>query len=121
MFSNVSAASVERKVQVTMAAGLWQGLRRWSASGRFEQVAGSRKLRNRSREHWKGEGILDAKVGGRLEPIYQESTWKDDEATIAGLVCKIEGMLRCSLTGKIVDGRSILRDGVPGECIAMVY
>ena len=41
MCSDVSAASVERKVQVTMAAGLLQGLQSWSASsssGKWQEV-----------------------------------------------------------------------------------
>ena len=51
----------------------------------------------------RSEGVLDAKVGGRVEAVYQEFTWKENEQTMTGLVLKLEGKLRCALVGKNGD------------------
>ena len=37
-------------------------------------------------------GTLDADVGGRIDPIYQETSRKENEETVTGLVFTLEGM-----------------------------
>ena len=47
------------------------------------------------------EGILDVKIGGWFEPVYQEPTWKENGQTMASLMSNLEGQFRCALTGKL--------------------
>ena len=51
----------------------------------------------------RSEGILDVKVGAKFAPVYQEPTWKENGEKMAGLVFKLEGHLRCALTGKFAS------------------
>ena len=53
-----------------------------------------------TREFERSEGVLDANIGGKFEPICQELTWKG-KGTMTRLVFKLVEKLRCALPGKM--------------------
>ena len=91
-----------------MAAGSWQ---RWqslgASSSSWDEIEWDKKCQevetgiNDFTRVERIEGFLNVKIGGKFEPIYQESTWKEHEERTTGLDFKLKGKLRCILTGKL--------------------
>ena len=66
--------NVERKEQDKLAAGSWQG---WQANEK--EKGRSEKVINNFTRVERNEGILDVLIWARVEPVYQEATWKEHE------------------------------------------
>ena len=81
-----------------MTAGSWQERSgcRTSDSSWFERVWNKQwdKMEEERSElvtMERSEGVIEAVVNGRATPVFQVSTWNEDEETMTGPVCSFGG------------------------------
>ena len=67
----------------------------------------------------RSERIVDVKIEGVVEQVYQESTCKENEGKMAVLVSKLEEKLRCVFTGKLTTNNLQEYAERGGESIVM--
>ena len=82
-------------------AGVPATVRGLKANG-TNKLSGSGKMKSTiSRKLKRSEGILDVKIQGLFDPVYQKPTWKEHAEKMIRLDFKLKGKLRCAVTLKI--------------------